>query len=573
MAKSLKEKLIQILLESKLLTKEQLEEALKIQKEKHGRLRDILFSLGYVNQKDLVTVLSQKSDIPPITLSKIGIDKEVIKLIPEEISRRCLLLPVSKIGKTLTIAMADPLNVFAIDDLKMLTNFVIKPVVATEDEIISSIEKYYGRKKDEGFENLLKEFDEDIIGKVEDKEETPRVDVLMKMVNERPVVKLTNLILTEAITRRASDILIEPRESKTVIRYRIDGILQESSPVPKNLHDAIISRIKVMSNLNIAEHRLPQDGRFKLKISDREVDYRVSVLHSSFGEKIALRVLDKSLSTLDIDKLGFEENVLKKLRENAKRPHGMILVCGPTGCGKTTTLYSILKFIDSPARNIITVEDPVEYEIRGINQVTSATEHGLTFASALRSMLRQDPDIIMVGEIRDFETVDVAIKAALTGHLVLSSLHTTTAAGSVIRLVDMGVEPFLITSSCLVFIAQRLVRVVCPACRQSYEITDNMRKELNLDALEKEEGLKLGNFYHAQGCSKCQNTGYIGRTVIGEAIVLSNVVKDLIIKRAPEAKITKQAKIEGMRTLRENGLLKTAKGITTLEEIIRVTVD
>lgn len=575
MPRTLKEELIQILLDSNLLTTEQLDEALKIQKEKKLKLRDILISQGYVNQRDLMAALSQKLDIPPISLSKIKINKDVVKLIPEEISRHYLLMPVSKIGKTLTIAMADPLNVFAIDDLKTLTNFIIKPIISNEDEIKNSIETYYSQIKDNKFEKILKEMDKDTLKTLDEEQKDEEIDTeaLLKRIDEKPIVNLTNLILIEAIKRKASDILIEPQEKRTTVRYRVDGVLQESPQIPKALHNTIVSRIKVMSNLNIAEHRLPQDGRFKAKVLNRNVDYRVSILPTSFGEKVALRVLDKSSLALDVDKLGFEESVLGSLKENAKRPHGMILVCGPTGCGKTTTLYSVLKFVDSPTKNIVTIEDPVEYELEGINQATSLPGVGLTFASALRSILRQDPDIIMVGEIRDFDTVDIAIKAALTGHLVLSTLHTTTAAGSVIRLIDMGVEPFLITSSCLIFIAQKLVRKICPNCKRPYKINDNVRRSLKLETLERELKMKIGEFYHGEGCQKCQKTGYISRVAVGEALVLSDAVKDLIIKRVPEADIARQAQLEGMKTVRENGLLKAIKGITTLEEVLRVSVD
>lgn len=572
MAKPIKEEIVNILLESNLLTKEQLDEALKLQKEGKGKLRDILISKGYVKQEDLMAALSQKLGIPPISLSKIKIDKETIKLISREIAKRYQLIPVSKIGNTLTIAMADPLNVFAIDDLKTLTNYVIKPVISNEEEITKAIDKYYGTAESKEFSNILQEMDK-TGAKAGGKDEAPDTKALLKLMGEKPVVKVTNLILTEAIKRQASDVLIEPQEDKTLIRYRVDGLLQESPEVPKSMHAGIISRLKVMSNLNIAEHRLPQDGRFKVKVQDREVDYRVSVLPSSQGEKIALRVLDKATSTLEIDKLGFEGSVLDCIKRNANRPHGMIIVCGPTGCGKTTTLYAILNFIDSPAKNLVTVEDPVEYELEGVNQVTSLPDIGLSFASALRSILRQDPDIIMVGEIRDFETVDVAIKAALTGHLVLSTLHTTTAAGSVIRLVDMGVEPFLITSSCLLFMAQRLVRRLCPECKQEYQVTDAVVKSLNLNDFRKKFDVKVDKFYRSTGCSKCRSTGYSGRTVIAEALELSAAIKDLIVKRRPESDIIRQAREEGMKTLREIGIIKAAEGITSVEEILRVTAE
>ncbi len=575
MNESLKKDLIQILIDAKLLSQDQLDEALKIQKEKSGKLRDILISKKFVNENDLMAALSQKSGIPPISLKKVKINKDVVSLIPENLARRYIFMPVSKIGNTLTIAMADPLNVFAIDDIKSLTKFTIQPIISSEDEIMSALDTYYKQGAAGKFDSLLKESASTLFENITITKETETHDTetLLKKMGEKPVVRLTNLILTEAVNRGASDVLIEPQEKKTSIRYRIDGILQESPSVPKALHNALVSRIKVMSNLNIAEHRLPQDGRFKAKVSNREVDYRVSVLPSSFGEKVALRVLDKSAVSLEIDKLGFEDNVLKKIKSNALKPHGMIIACGPTGCGKTTTLYSILQFIDKPTKNIVTVEDPVEYELYGINQVTALPESGLTFASALRSILRQDPDVIMVGEIRDFETVDVAIKSALTGHLVLSTLHTTSAAGSVIRLIDMGVEPFLITSSCLLFLAQRLVRKICPECKEAYKVTDAMRKDLELGEFEKKMDTKIGEFFKGKGCPNCKNTGYIGRTVISEAFVLSPAIKNMIVKKEPESLIAEQAGKEGMRNLRENSLLKAARGVTSIEEILRVTVD
>jgi type IV pilus assembly protein PilB len=574
MAKGLKEELVQILIDTKLLTPEQLDEALKIQKEKKGKLRDILVSQKYVNQNDLMAALSQRLGIPPISLRKVKINKDVVTLIPEELARRYIFIPVSKIGNTLTIAMADPLNVFAIDDIKTLTKFAIQPIISTEDEIIAALDKYYQQGAAGKFDSLLKESEDNIIQNIiSEKSDTQDTESLLKKMGEKPVVRLTNFILTEAVNRGASDILIEPQEKRTSVRYRVDGILQESPSVPKALHNALISRIKVMSNLNIAEHRLPQDGRFKAKVSKREVDYRVSVLPSSFGEKIALRVLDKSAASLEIDKLGFEDDVLVKIKENALKPHGMIIVCGPTGCGKTTTLYSVLQFIDKPTLNLVTVEDPVEYELFGINQVTALPESGLSFASALRSILRQDPDVIMVGEMRDFETVDVAIKSALTGHLVLSTLHTTSAAGSVIRLVDMGIEPFLITSSCLLFLAQRLVRRICPECKEAYKVTEAMRKDLGLTEFEKKTDIKVEEFFKGKGCPHCKNTGYKGRTVISEALVLSPTIKEMIIKRQPESLIAEQARKEGMYNLRENSLLKAVRGITSIEEILRVTVE
>ena len=388
---------------------------------------------------------------------------------------------------------------------------------------------------------------------------------LLRLAQETPVIKIANVLLGEAIKRRASDLLIEPLENSLRIRYRVDGILEEAKAPPKSMQNALISRIKVMSQLNIAERRLPQDGRFKVKIGQRMVDFRVSIIPSSFGEKVALRVLDKKALMLEMDKLGFEQEAVKKIEEASSRPHGMILMCGPTGCGKTTTLYSILKHIDRPEKNIITVEDPVEYQLPGINQVTYREDIGLTFASALRSILRQDPDIIMVGEIRDSQTADIAIKSALTGHLVLSTLHTTDAAGSIVRLLNMGIEGFLIASSLIMVGAQRLVRKLCSTCKESYELGQDLKKKLGLNA----DGKLL--FYRPKGCEACNNTGYIGRIGIIEVLMLTPAIKELVMKKASEAEIKIAARKAGMATLRENGLAKVKAGITSLEEVMRVT--
>ena len=390
---------------------------------------------------------------------------------------------------------------------------------------------------------------------------------LLKITQDAPVVKITNLLLAEAVNLRASDILIEPLENELRVRYRVDGILREGRRSLVALHNAVISRLKVMSNLDIAERRLPQDGRFKVKLHGREVDFRISIVPSSMGEKVALRILDKAQAMLDIDKLGFDEKSLIEIKKAAARPHGMILMCGPTGCGKTTTLYSVMQHVNSPEKNIVTVEDPVEYLIDGVNQVTSRPEIGLTFAAALRSILRQDPNIIMIGEIRDFETVDIAIKAALTGHLVLSTLHTTTATGSIIRLVNMGVEPFLITSSLILVGAQRLVRHLCQNCKEPYELSADVAARLNIKTPDNGKLI----FYKAKGCNNCFKTGYKGRVGLLEALPLSPGIKSLILANEQEHKIREEARREGMVTLRENGIRNALAGVTTLEEILRVT--
>ncbi len=565
---SIKDRLMKALCDKKLLVENDIKKALEIQKDRGGKLSDIIVGMGLVSRSDLVSTLSQELGIPPIDLTRYKISQEILKLLPKKIVKNYHVIPVSKMGNILTIATADPLNVFAMDDIAAITGFKISVVIAGDKEIDDAIAEYYETKAHEAIEKIVEEMKtpEEIEVVDESRTEYLTSKQLLEMVKEAPVVRVTNMLLAEAVQARASDILIEPLENSLRVRYRIDGVLKEVGNPPKKIHAALVSRLKVISNLNIAERRLPQDGRFKIKIQDREVDFRVSILPSSNGEKVALRILDKSQATLDLDKLGFEKEPLNDLKEASMRPHGMILSCGPTGCGKTTTLYSILKYVDSPEKNIITAEDPVEYQLEGINQLTVRPDIGLTFARSLRSFLRQDPDIIMVGEIRDFETVDIAIKAALTGHLVLSTLHTTTASGSIVRLINMGVEPFLITSSVILVAAQRLVRRICRACREPYKINAETAKKLQLKAGDK----KIA--YRGRGCKACQNTGYKGRTGLIETLKLSPAIRNLILEKAQEAKIKEEARKEGMRTLRENGIRKVLSGETTIEEILRVTV-
>ena len=568
MLKSLKERLRDILINGRLITPEQLNEAIDVQKKKGGHLASILVNLGYIGEKDLLLTLSKELNIPPANLSKLEIPPEIIKLIPKHMAEHYGIIPISRIGKTLTVAMSDPLNVFAMDDVKVLTGFEIRPVVSTEKSIVQAVERYYAAPASVTIEDIIEETKKskmEIV--IEETKEEGGIDSgdLLRLAQETPVIKVTNALLAEAIKRKASDLLVEPLENELRIRYRVDGILQETKAPPKSMQNAIISRLKVMSELDIAERRLPQDGRFKIKVGNRMVDFRISIIPASFGEKAALRVLDKSALMLEMDKLGFEQANLEKIKECSSRPHGMILVCGPTGCGKTTTLYSVLNFVDRPEKNIITVEDPVEYQLKGINQVTYREDIGLTFARALRSILRQDPDIIMVGEIRDSETADIAIKSALTGHLVLSTLHTTDASGSIVRLINMGVEPFLISSSVIMVVAQRLVRVLCPNCKEFYEPGQQLKKDLRL------AGDRKWIFYRPKGCKVCGGTGYRGRIGIIEVLVLTPAIKELVMKRASEAEIKIAARKAGMSTLRENGLQKVKNGITSLKEIMRVT--
>jgi type IV pilus assembly protein PilB len=565
---SLKERLTEILIKNKLLTQEQLAEALELQRKKGGRLSEIIVERNFIQENDLITTLSEGLGFPLIDLKRFKIDPDVAKIIPITVARQYQIIPISKMGETVTLAMADPLNIFAIDHVKALTGFKINPIISTSKDILQTIELSYPDSTKGVIDDLVKEMSTSTLELIkEEKEVMPSGQELGRISHEAPVIKVVNLILEQAVKMKSSDILIEPFGKKIRLRFRVDGILREQEAPPKNMYTSIVSRIKVISDLDIAEHRLPQDGRFKVAMFGREVDFRVSVLPSSFGEKVALRILDKSQAMLDLDKLGFGEGLVGQVKKVAKLPHGMMLVCGPTGSGKTTTLYSILKFVDSPQKNLVTVEDPVEYQLEGINQVAARPDIGLTFASALRSILRQDPNIIMIGEIRDFETVDIAIKSALTGHLVLSTLHTTTAAGAIARLTNMGVEPYLINSSLVCVVAQRLVRRICSYCKEEYPVKKEMLDSLKLNL----DNAKKTAFFRGRGCPNCFNTGYSGRVGIAEILLLTPPIRQFITERAQEHVIKKQARKEGMRTLREEGVRAVLEGETTIEEVIRVT--
>jgi len=571
MSPSLKQKLSDFLIEKKVLTPETLEKALLQQKEKGGRLSRILIEMGVVSEKDLVALLSENLGIPPVDLSRFEIDPSMARVISREIATHYEIVPISKIGNTVTIAIADPLNLFAAEEIKALTGLEIRPTIATEVDIRGALRKLYDESTQQAIEDVVKRIKQAAKDKVElieaEEGEALGSEELLRLTQGAPVVQVTNLILEEACRLRASDVLIEPMREAVRIRYRVDGILKTGTAPPRAMHEAVVSRIKVMSNMDIAERRLPQDGRFKMKLQGRDIDFRVSTVPSSFGEKVALRVLDKSQAPLNLEGLGFEEKPFSDMKKASLRPYGMILVCGPTGSGKTTTLYSILKYVDSPEKNIVTVEDPVEFQLEGINQVTSRIDIGLTYAAALRSILRQDPDIIMVGEIRDFETVDVAIKAALTGHLVLSTLHTTTACGAVVRLLNMGVEPFLITSAITLACSQRLLRKLCNACKKPYRMDAALAQKLGIPFNPKEEV----KFYKSAGCSQCFGTGYAGRMGIMETLPLTPHIRELVLSRARESELFEEAKKEGLVTLREDSLLKARSGRTSLEEVFRVT--
>lgn len=565
---SLKERLTEILIDNKLISHEQLKKALEAQKEKGGRLSDIIVDLKFIKESELISILSEGLGLPLIDLKRFKIDYEITKIIPVTIARHYQIIPVSKMGDTITLAMADPLNIFAIDYVESLTGYKINPIIATSQDISQTIELSYPDVTPGAIDDLISEMVVTSIELIkEEKEALPSDQELSKISREAPVIQITNMMLEEGVKKKASDILIEPFDKKLRVRFRVDGVLYEEKAPPKKMHPPIVSRIKVMSDLNIAEHRLPQDGRFKVRLGGGEVDFRVSVLPSSFGEKVALRILDKSQAMLNIEKLGFSADIVLKQEKAAKLPHGMILVCGPTGSGKTTTLYSILKFVDNPEKNIVTVEDPVEYQLEGINQVTVRPEIGLTFAGALRSILRQDPNVIMIGEIRDYETVDIAIKSALTGHLVLSTLHTTTAPGAIARLVNMGVEPYLINSSVVCVVAQRLVRKICTYCKEGYIVKKEIIESMKLEV----DKTKRLEFFRGKGCPHCFNTGYSGRTGIAEVLLLTQKIRELILGREQEHIVKTEAIKEGMMTLRQDGITAALKGLTTIEEVLRVT--
>jgi len=563
----LSQEICDLLIKKKLVSEQDLDKARKACAEKGGNLGDILVDMRVVSRENLMTVISEEFGFPPLKLSRLKIDPEILAVIPKKISATYQMLPISRIGKQLTVAMVDPLNIFALDDLKIITSMNISPVITTEDDMKEAITRYYEKSADEEIHAIVNDMESAHMQMVSEEEDLSSGD-LLRITEEAPVVKLTNMIVGEAVKERASDILIEPMEASSRVRYRVDGALFERFNPPRKYHSALVSRIKVMSNLDIAERRLPQDGRFRIRIEDRKVDFRVSIVPSSFGEKVALRVLDKANVTIDLDKLGFLERDVQKVKDISEKPHGMILVCGPTGCGKTTTLYSVLKHVDAPGKNLVTVEDPVEYELKGINQVAIKEGIGLTFAACLRSILRQDPDVIMVGEIRDFETLDVAIKSALTGHLVLSTLHTNTASGSIVRMINMGVEPFLIASAVEMVAAQRLLRKLCDKCKKAYTPPKEIAQKYGLF----DKNGKIPQIYEPVGCDKCLKSGYKGRIGIIECMTLTPLVRDLIYKQADESDMEQAARKEGMVTLRENGIENVVAGIASLEEVLRTTL-
>jgi len=564
----------ELLTKAGLITQDQLKEALKVQKESGGKLGETLIKLSFVAEEDITECLSQQFGVPSINLQHFEIDASVIKLIPADVARKYNILPVNKTGATITIAMADPTNVFAMDDIKFMTGYNVEPVVASELGIKAAIDNYYGSTSSLELKKVMEDLQQSESADLEVLEDDEELDVeaLAEGAEEAPVVKLVNLILSDAIKRGASDIHVEPYEKEYRVRFRIDGILYEIMNPPLKLKDAITSRMKILAKLDISEKRLPQDGRIKLKMKlnekNKELDFRVSVLPTLFGEKIVLRLLDKDNLRLDMTKLGFEPESLAKFEEAIFKPWGMVLVTGPTGSGKTNTLYSALSKVNSPEVNIMTAEDPVEFNLPGINQVQMKESIGLNFAATLRSFLRQDPNIILVGEIRDFETAEIAIKAALTGHLVLSTLHTNDAPSTINRLMNMGIEPFLVATSVQLIAAQRLARRICQSCKEPVDIAPQAL--LNL-GFKKDE---VGTFtvYKGRGCDKCNNTGYKGRVGLVEVMIIDDDIRELILSGGTAIDIKKKAAENGMISLRRSGLVKIKDGITTIEEVVRETV-
>ena len=562
----------EILLRDALISPEDLDRALKEQERSGGELSRILLRLKLIAEDQLSVVLSEALQLPLINLNLFRIDPALLKLVPRETAEKYMLIPISKLNDQLTIAMVDPMDMLTIDNIKAITSMSVSVVLARPKEVRTALERSYASSNSTDLEEIFQDIKDsreaESLELVKDHAQ-PNKRSIEDLSEEAPIITLTNTIINQAVMAKASDVFIEPMETCLRIRYRVDGFLREIDRMSKNLHFPLISRIKVISSLDIAEHRLPQDGRFRIVTDqNKEVDFRVNVLPTAMGEKIVLRILDKNQEMADIDKLGFEPDSLERLKECCHRPHGMILACGPTGSGKTTTLYAVLKYIDSPGTNIVTVEDPVEFQMKGFNQVNIRTEFGLSFPTALRSILRQDPDVIMIGEIRDSETLDIAVKAALTGHLVVSSLHTTTGPGSITRMINMGVEPFLITSSVVAIVAQRLVRRVCPKCREPYALTDEIIREFHIRELLPAHD---GQFYKPRGCDKCLNTGYKGRVGITETLVLTNKIKELILLSSSEAEIKAAARAQGMKTMREDAVIKASQGLTTLEEVTRLT--
>ena len=557
-----KKSLGESLVENGLILAEQLRQAQVEEKRLGQRLRHVLVKMGFIAEEDLVSFISNKLGLPRIELANYLIDPKIIEMVPEALARKHEVIPVLKVGNRLTCAMVDPWNIFAMDEIRIRTNLTIEPAVATEQEIKRAFDQYYGAKG--AMEDLIKTIDEEKLYLKEGEEGELKK---LKEIGEEPVViKLVNLTIMKAVREGASDIHIEPEEEMLKTRFRVDGMLHEVPSPPKYLHSAIISRIKILANLNIAERRRPQDGRFGIKMEGRGVDIRVSCMPTMYGENIVLRLLDASTALLGLEQLGFSKQVLEKYQRLITRTYGIILVTGPTGSGKTTTLYTSLNKINSVEKHIITIEDPIEYALEGVRQIQVNPIVDLTFANGLRSILRQDPDVIMVGEIRDHETAEIAIHAALTGHLVFSTLHTNDAPGAITRLIDMGIEPFLVSSSLIGILAQRLVRVICRDCKEKYAPSREILENIGLNGEEKNE------FYKGKGCAKCMHSGYKGRIGIFELMMMDDAIRNLTTAKAALEELRKQAISAGMIPLQADGIQKIIEGLTTVEEVMRITL-
>src|SRR5437762_1171117 len=591
-------KLGEILVRENLISPQHLRQALDYQREHGGRLGYNLVKLGFVSDDTITAILSRQYGIPSVNLELFNIDDSVLRLIPQEVAQKYSVLPLSRVGATLTLAMVDPTNVFAMDDIKFMTGLNVEPVVVAEASVQTAIARYYSTSREiqlasvapdvpvdslggNGFSHAdlvsldSLDFDQESLNsEVDVLEENDEIDLssLTRMSEDAPVVRLVNVLLVDALRRGASDIHVEPYEKELRIRFRIDGVLYDVMHPPMKMRDALISRIKIMAKLDISEKRLPQDGRIKIRVKvesrSRELDFRVSTLPTLFGEKVVLRLLDKEKLMLDMTNLGFEPESLVKFQRNISKPYGMVLVTGPTGRGMTNTLYSALQSLNTVDTNIMTAEDPVEFNLLGINQVQMKEQIGLNFAAALRSFLRQDPNIVLVGEIRDFETAEIAIKAALTGHLVLSTIHTNDAPSTISRLMNMGIEPFLVATSVNIIQAQRLIRRICSECKEDVHVPAEGLIEIGFTR-EEATSLKL---YKGRGCSTCNNTGYKGRVGLYEVMEVDDEIRELVLVGASAVELKKKAIERGMITLRRSGLIKVAAGMTTLEEVARETI-
>ncbi len=556
----------QVFLERGLIDEEELRTALNLQAESREKIGKLLVDLGYVSEKDCLAVVSEHLGIPAISAAEYPPVPVVDNLLTFRFMKQCKFVPIALESNVLTLAMADPLDTATLDSVRQSTGYSLKTVLGAESEILDVLEKFYGSASST-LGRIIEGIDE---GNIENLDEIEDIEQLKDLASEAPVIRLVNLLISKAIESRASDIHIEPFEKDLKVRYRIDGILHDVESPPKKLKAALISRVKIMSKLNIAERRLPQDGRIKLKVLGKDIDLRVSTLPTLYGESVVMRILDKSNTSLyDIRRLGFPEDSLREFESLIRRPHGIFLVTGPTGSGKTTTLYSALTTINLPDKKIITIEDPIEYQMDGVNQIHVNTQIGLTFASGLRHIVRQDPDVIMVGEIRDLETAEIAIRAALTGHLVFSTLHTNDAPSAITRLIDMGAEDYLIASSLLGVLAQRLVRVICPACKTEVFPVPEMLDEIGFRRGDPRSG--PNRFYEGRGCEKCSNTGFVGRVGIYELMTITDDIRKLTVAKADSNQIRKKAIENGMRPLRDDGWLKVRQGITSISEVLRVT--